>query len=54
MRSASRSTHNGRAGRLEGARKLVIPSTPYILVYRLRRGRVEVLRIVHGKQKWPP
>ncbi len=43
----------GRAGRLKGTRELVIPSTPYILVYRLRRGRIEVLRIVHGKQKWP-
>ncbi|TDR89761.1 type II toxin-antitoxin system RelE/ParE family toxin [Enterovirga rhinocerotis] len=44
----------GRMGRVEGTRELVISSTPYILVYRLRKERVEVLRIMHGNQKWPP
>jgi toxin ParE1/3/4 len=33
---------------------LVIPDTPYIIPYRVREGRVEVLRIFHAARKWPP
>ena len=45
----------GRAGRRRGTRELVIASTPFIVVYRVR-GRppqVEIIRVLHGKQKWP-
>jgi addiction module RelE/StbE family toxin len=44
----------GRAGRVEGTRELVVPHTPYIIPYRVREGRVEVLRIFHAARKWPP
>jgi toxin ParE1/3/4 len=45
----------GRAGRRRGTRELVIASTPFIVVYRarVRPSRVEILRVLHGKQKWP-
>lgn len=43
----------GRAGRLEGTRELVISRTPFIAVYRVRKTRVEILRILHGAQQWP-
>ena len=45
----------GRAGRVKGTRELVISSTPFIAVYRLEGDRrIEVLRLLHGSQQWPP
>lgn len=43
----------GRPGRRTGTRELVINRTPYIAAYRLRGDRIEVLRIIHGRQRWP-
>lgn len=43
----------GRPGRVAGTRELVIPRTPFIAVYRLRGERIEILRLLHGAQKWP-
>ena len=42
----------GRGGRIKDTRELVISSTPYIAVYRLRE-RIEILAIYHGARKWP-
>jgi toxin ParE1/3/4 len=44
----------GRVGRVEGTRELVIARTPYIAVYRVRSDTVQVLRVLHGAQQWPP
>ena len=44
----------GRAGRVEGTRELVVTGTPYIVPYRVREDRVEVLRVFHAARKWPP
>lgn len=45
----------GWPGRVKGTRELVISSTSFVLVYRLRGSqRVEVLRLLHGSQLWPP
>ncbi|MGH9685533.1 MAG: type II toxin-antitoxin system RelE/ParE family toxin [Candidatus Acidiferrales bacterium] len=44
----------GRHGRVEGTRELVIAGTPYIIPYRVREGRVEILRVFHAARKWPP
>ena len=38
----------GRPGRIVGSRELVIPGTPSIVVYRVRQGVVEILRVLHG------
>lgn len=43
----------GRPGRVEGTRELVIPDMPYIIPYRVRDNRVEVLRVFHTARKWP-
>jgi toxin ParE1/3/4 len=43
----------GRAGRVAGTRELVVPGTPYVIPYRLRGDRLEVLAVFHGRQKWP-
>jgi toxin ParE1/3/4 len=44
--------HLGRAGREEGTRELLFPPLPYVAVYRVRRQKIEVLRIYHGAQNW--
>ncbi len=45
----------GRPGRAKEARELVISSTPFIVVYRLKGTQcIEVLRMLHGSQLWPP
>lgn len=45
----------GRVGRRHGTRELVINRTPFILVYRVRAKakRIEILRLLHGAQKYP-
>jgi toxin ParE1/3/4 len=43
----------GRPGRVRGTRELVVPSTPYVVAYRVEADDVEVLRIVHGARRWP-
>ena len=49
-----RATPNiGRPGRLYGTRELVITRTPFIILYRVRDGVIEILRIVHGARRWP-
>lgn len=43
----------GRIGREAMTRELVVAGTPYILVYQVRVDRVEVVRVLHGAQRWP-
>ena len=43
----------GRPGRRAGARELVVNRTPYVVAYRLRRDVIEILRVMHGRQRWP-
>lgn len=43
----------GRPGRKQGTRELVISRTPFIVVYRLKGKCIELLRLLHGAQKWP-
>jgi toxin ParE1/3/4 len=43
----------GRSGRVSGTRELVVPGTPYVIPYRLRGDRLEVIAVFHGRQRWP-
>jgi len=43
----------GTPGRVLGTRELVIPDTPFIVPYRVRRDRLELIAVFHGHQKWP-
>ena len=43
----------GRTGRRPGTRELILPGLPYLAIYRIREGGVEIIRILHGAQQWP-
>jgi toxin ParE1/3/4 len=42
----------GRPGRVVGTRERIVPDTPYVIPYRVRRGRLELIAVFHGRQKW--
>lgn len=44
----------GRSGRVAGTRELIIAGTPYLIVYRIGLDTIDVLRVLHGAQQWPP
>jgi toxin ParE1/3/4 len=44
---------SGRAGRVPGTRELVIAGTPFIIPYRVAENTIQILRVLHGKRKWP-
>jgi len=41
----------GRTGRKKDTRELVISRTPFIMVYRIKNQRIELLRLLHGSQQ---
>jgi len=43
----------GRPGRRGGTRELVVNRTPYIAAYRVRAHDIEILRVLHARQRWP-
>jgi toxin ParE1/3/4 len=43
----------GRQGRVPGTRELVVARTPFLVAYRVRADAIEVVRILHGAQRWP-
>jgi len=42
----------GRSGHINGTREWVVGQTPYLIVYRIKNNRLEILRVWHGKQNW--
>lgn len=45
--------NRGRPGRVDGTREFVFAPLPFVAVYDVR-DEVQVLRILHGAQQWPP
>jgi toxin ParE1/3/4 len=43
----------GRPGRVPGTRELVISGTGFLIPYRVRGGRLELIAVFHGRQRWP-
>ena len=43
----------GRPGHLAGTRELLVTGTPYIIPYRVRGERIELIAVFHGRQRWP-
>lgn len=41
----------GKAGRIPKTRELAVPGTPYLIIYRVKNGRLEILRIFHGARR---
>ena len=41
----------GRPGRVHGTRELPVPMTRYLIPYRVRGQRVEILRVFHTSRK---
>ena len=44
----------GRPGRLPGTRELVVPRTPYLVVYKAEPDAIVVVRLLHGSIRWIP
>ena len=44
----------GRPGRVQGTRELVVPRTPYIVIYQIEGDTVGIIRVLHSAQRWPP
>jgi toxin ParE1/3/4 len=53
MNTLAEFSERGRLGRKTGTRELIFTGLPYLAVYRIRENTVEILRILHGAQKWP-
>ena len=45
--------NRGRPGRVEDTRELTLAPLPFIIIYRVVPEAVEVVRILHGAQRWP-
>jgi toxin ParE1/3/4 len=43
----------GRAGRKRGTNELV-PHENYVVIYRILAKKIEILRVEHTAQQWPP
>jgi toxin ParE1/3/4 len=43
----------GRPGREPETRELLIPEAPYIIPYRVDRGRIAILAVLHDARKSP-
>ena len=45
--------NRGRPGKKSETRELVIPSLPYVIVYKVKGDILHIVRILHGAQNWP-
>lgn len=45
--------HIGRPGRVPGTKELIVDKTPYIIPYRCKDDRLEIVRVYHSSRKWP-
>lgn len=45
--------NQGRPGRKEGTRELIIPGLPYLIIYEVGEQKVQIMRVLHGAQRWP-
>ena len=43
----------GRPGRVAGTRELIVSGLPYVIPYRVKSGRIEIVRVLHGARLWP-
>lgn len=53
VNSLGRLAARGRKGRKPNTREINVPDLPFVIVYRMREQAIEVIRILHGSQRWP-
>jgi toxin ParE1/3/4 len=53
VRQLARHPHLGRPGRASNTRELVVPGSPYIVVYQVADDRIEIVAVFHGAREWP-
>lgn len=44
----------GKPGRVSGTHEWIVAGTAYFIVYVLAGDTVQIIRLLHGKQSWPP
>lgn len=52
IRSLQTAPNRGRPGHRSGTRELALTPLPYVVVYSVQAGAVEILHIYHGAQDW--
>ena len=45
--------HRGRPGKKAGTRELVLSPLPWIVIYTVHDDAIDIVRILHGAQRWP-
>jgi len=43
----------GRPGRVAGTRELIASGLPYVIPYRVKSGRIEIVRVLHAARLYP-
>jgi toxin ParE1/3/4 len=43
----------GRPGRVDGTRELVIAATPFVVVYECIEEEIGIVAVMHGSRAWP-
>jgi addiction module RelE/StbE family toxin len=43
----------GRSGRKPGTRELVMTPLPWVIVYTASEETIDIIRVLHGAQRWP-
>jgi len=51
IEALTRNPGMGKSGRVQGSGELVI--TPFVVVYKIAHGSVEIIAIIHGARRWP-
>jgi len=45
--------HRGRPGKKAGTRELILSPLPWTVIYAVRDDAIDIVRILHGAQRWP-
>ena len=43
----------GKKGRVAGTREFVVVNTPFVVIYRVKVGVLQILSILHASKKYP-
>ena len=53
VEAVERHPQMGRRGRVPRTRELVVTGTSFVVAYRVRKDRIEILAVLHGARRWP-